>query len=246
MRVALPVIRLGKTQEENLEKVIQAIESSKDCDIVFFAETTISSFIPNDNAVEMLSLGREIPGEITDRISEACIASKVWASVGLLEREEGKLFDTAVVINSSGQIAMKYRRLSPGWHWPNSDPEVFRQGNKVLCVNTPFGNMACLICGDFFDKQNQIGQLAELKPDFLHLLLVRTGGGGTRYSQEEWDKYDIPEYSDRVKTIGIPVFMVNYIQGDCFGGATIFAGDGKLLSSSPLWQQGILKYELAV
>lgn len=246
MRASLPVIELGETQEENLEKVIRAIDASIDCDFVFFAETTVSGFIPNDNASEMLALGQKIPGEITGRISEACVKNNVWVSIGLLEKEEGKLFDTAIVINSSGEMEMKYRRLSPGWHWPNSDPDVFCQGESVLSVETPFGKMACLICGDFFDEQRQIEQVAILQPDFLHLLLVRTGGEGVRYSQEEWDNNDIPDYSERTKLMGIPVLMVNYILDDCYGGATVLSGDGSVASSLPIWQEGILKYELNV
>lgn len=246
MRVSLPVIRLGEIPEENLSKVVRAIEASKDCDFVFFAETTVSGFLPNDNPSQMLPLGQEIPGEITQRISEACSESNVWASVGLLEREKDKLFDTVAVINSSGEIVMKYRRMSPGWHWPNSDPEVFCQGDSVSSVDTPFGKMACLICGDFFDEQGQIEQVKKIQPDFLHLPLVRTGGEGVRYSQGEWDRNDIPDYADRVKEVGVPVLMVNYILADCYGGATIFGGNGTVLSSLPIWQEGILKYVLNV
>lgn len=246
MLAALPVIKLSDKQEENLEKVTMAIENSRECDFVFFAETTVSGFLPDDDPEKMLPLGTEIPGPITDGISRVCSRNGTWASVGLLERENGRLFDTAVVINSSGEIAMKYRRLSPGWHWPTSDPEVFCQGDRVHSVDTPFGKMACLICGDFFDEQGQLDQIAELKPDFLHLPLVRTGGEGVRYSQEEWERKDLPEYSERVKKIGIPVFMVNYIHAECYGGATVFKGDGGVLASWPLWKRGILKHDLDI
>lgn len=246
MRVSLPVIKLGETQEENLEKVTRAIEASRDCDFVFFAETTVSGFLPNDNASEMLPLGQKIPGDITQRISNACLKNQVWASIGLLERDDDQLFDSVAVNDSSGQIVMKYRRLSPGWHWPDSDPDVFCQGTSVSSVDTPFGRMACLICGDFFDKQGQIEQVKKLKPSFLHLPLVRAGRQGQDYSQDEWDNTDLPDYSSRVKEIGIPVLMVNYIHGNCFGGATVLRKDGTTLASNPIWQESILKCEVNV
>ena len=130
MRVALPVIKLGKSRESNLNSVISAIKTSclTGCDFVFFAETTISGLIPNDNVSEMLSLGQEIPGAITESISSTCRENNVWVSIGLLERENDRLFDTAVIISPSGEIKLKYRRISPQWHWPKSDPNVFRQG----------------------------------------------------------------------------------------------------------------------
>ncbi len=194
----------------------------------------------------MLALAQEVPGDITERISRACVESNVWVSIGLLERKKGKLFDTAVVINSSGKISMKYRRMSHGWHWPNSDPGVFCQGSEVCCVSTPFGKMAILICGDLFDSQNLIGQVSALKPDFLHLLLVRSGLEKEKYRQEEWDTSEISEYATQVKSLGIPVFMVNYIDNECFGGATVFDGKGNVISSLPLWKDDILKYNIDI
>lgn len=127
MRVALPVIKLRQSQENNLNSVISAIQasSSTGCDFVFFAETTISGLIQNDNVPEMLPLGQEIQGAITKSISSTCRDNNVWVSIGLLEREIDRLFDTAVIISPSGEIKLKYRRISPQWHWPKSDPNVF-------------------------------------------------------------------------------------------------------------------------
>jgi predicted amidohydrolase len=246
MKVALPVIRLGKTQEDNLNSVIDAIDlaCSTTCDLVLFAETTISGLIPNDNASEMLRIGQEIPGEITDRISSTCKSNNVWVSIGLLEREGTRLFDTAVIIGPSGEIELKYRRISPQWHWPKSDPDVFCQGNNVEYTDTPFGRIATLICGDFFDNQRVIRQTKDVNPDFVHLLLVRNGTSGKEYTQEKWEEEELPEYASQVRILGIPVLMVNYIYGECFGGATIFAGDGSVAASLPLWKEGILEYDL--
>jgi predicted amidohydrolase len=240
MKIALPVIRLGNTPEENLVKVIHAIDSSSDRDFVFFAETAITGLIPNDNVPEMLALGQEVPGEITRRLAEACRRNGTWVSVGLLERDEGRLYDAAVVLNSFGDIVMKYRRTSPGWHWPGSDPEVFCQGTDVLSVETPFGRMATLICGDFFDHRGQFEKLTRLKPDFLHLLLMRSRGENIHYSEEDWRKTDLPEYSSRVKSLGIPVFMVNYIDEYSYGGAAVVKKDGSIACSLPVWREGIL------
>ena len=101
-----------------------------------------------------------------------------------------------------------------------------------------------MICGDFFYDEWRLYKIKTLKPDFLHLLLVRSGDKGEEYNQEKWEKEEIPEYSSQVRKLSIPVFMVNYIDEECFGGATIFAADGSVISSLPLWQEGILHYEI--
>lgn len=246
MKVALPVIKLGQSQNDNLRKVICNIKEAADngSEFIFFAETTISGLIPNDNASEMLPLGQEIPGGITSEISSACKNNNIWVSIGLLEREKNKLFDIAVIINPNGKIKLKYRRISPHWHWSKSDPNVFCQGSSAEYIDTSFGRISTLICGDFFDEEGQLHKIKTLKPDFLHLLLVRSGDKGNEYNQEKWEKEEIPEYSSQVRKLSIPVFMVNYIDEECFGGATIFASDGSVISSLPLWQEGILHCEM--
>ncbi len=246
MRVALPVLKLGETQKDNLNRVINAIHSagSASCHFVFFAETTISALIPNDNVSQMLPIGQEIPGEITDKIVSACKENNIWVSIGLLERDGRRLFDTAVIISPSGEIKLKYRRISPRWHWPESNPAVFCQGTQVECTDTPFGRAATLICGDIFDEEGQIQQAIDCDLDFLHVPLVRSGRGGSEYKQEAWETEELPHYAAQVRKLGIPVLMVNYISEECFGGATIFSPDGSVIASLPLWQEGVLIYDM--
>ena len=143
MKAALPVIKLGQSQDDNLRKVIYNIKAAADngSEFIFFAETTISGLIPNDNASEMLPLGREIPGGITSEIASVCKDNNVWVAIGLLEREKSRLFDTAVIISPTGKIELKYRRISPRWHWPKSEPNVICQGNSTEYLDTSCGRI---------------------------------------------------------------------------------------------------------
>lgn len=241
MKAALSVIALEKDHGANLDKVIRSIgEAAKNgSDFVFFAETVVSGLIPNDIASEMLPLGQEIPGAITSAISAACKTNNVWVSVGLLEREGARLYDSAVILSPTEGIRMKYRRISPRWHWPNSDPDVFCQGNTVEFAETPFGRFAALICGDLFDEEGQLQLVQNTGADFLAYPLA---GGGDGW----WDGSTMQEYSRQARRLGIPVFLVNYIAEDnehhcgAAGGAAVFSGDGSILASYPSQQEGIL------
>lgn len=245
MKAALSVVELAESQEKNLEKVLNNINvaAAEGSDIVFFAETTISGLIPNDNPSEMLQLGQEIPGPITKAISAACSDNNIWVSIGLLEKEDTRLFDTAVMISANGDIKLKYRRISPRWHWPKSDPTVFCQGESIQCADTDFGRISALICGDLFDEEGQLQRTNKVSPDHVHLLLVRSGAPGEAYDQSKWDKEDIPAYAAQVRQLATTVFAVNHIHDECFGGAWVFLPDGSVAASLPLWQEGMLYYE---
>jgi predicted amidohydrolase len=258
MKAALAVIDREQSREKALEKVICAIKeaASAGSDIVFFAETTISGFVQSEHAHEVRAVAHEIPGGTTNRISCVCKENNIWVSISLLEKEEGKLFDSAVLVSPSGNIELKYRRISPQWYFWKSDKadhEVFCQGNDVTYADTPFGRMSVLICGDIYGKEGQHQMLKDVKPDFLHVALAYYTGRGETCNQEKWDEEILPNYTALVRKVGVPVFMVGYVDeefpegpdGTYVGGATVFSADGTVLSSLPLHQEGILYHEIS-
>lgn len=167
----------------------------------------------------------------------------MWVSIGLLERDGSRLFDSAVVISPAGRIEAKYRRISPRWHWPASDPAVFCEGDTIHAVDTPFGRMTTLICGDLFDENGQLQRVRDVSPDFLAYPLACRGS-------DWWKDECMREYSSQVSTLQIPVFLVNYIADDndehcgADGGAAVFSPDGSILASLPPGQESILYYTM--
>ena len=82
----------------------------------------------------------------------------------LLERDGGCLYDTAVLLDHAGEIALHYRRIQPQWHGRHADPAVYRQGSELPVAQTPFGVLVFLLCGDLFDDEIT-ARVRELAPD---------------------------------------------------------------------------------
>ncbi len=86
-----------------------------------------------------------IPGPTTARLAEVARKRKTYVAAGIYEREGQALYNTAVLIDRTGAVAGKYRKvylpreeieggLTPGTHYP-----VFR---------TDFGKVGIMICWD--------------------------------------------------------------------------------------------------
>ncbi|MFN0167421.1 MAG: carbon-nitrogen hydrolase family protein [Bryobacteraceae bacterium] len=86
-----------------------------------------------------------IPGPTTARLADVARKRKTYVAAGIYEREGQALYNTAVLIDRTGAVAGKYRKvylpreeieggLTPGSHYP-----VFR---------TDFGKVGIMICWD--------------------------------------------------------------------------------------------------
>ena len=86
-----------------------------------------------------------IPGPSTRRLGELAKTKNAWIVAGIYEREGKAIYNTAVLINRSGQYAGKYRKIYipreefEGGITPGSDFPVF---------DTDFGKVGMMICWD--------------------------------------------------------------------------------------------------
>lgn len=249
MKAALIVNQVGPDREENLRRILDmALEGvNQGAGLILLPEAALTGLINNDDPAHDLPLGETIPGPATDLIASFCRQHGVWFSIGLLEREGDSLYDTAVLFDLAGEIKLKYRRQSAGWHGRKADSGIYRAGSELTKVSTPFGSMAFLICGDLFDEE-LVRKVRDLKPDLLLFPFARCFGDGTA-DQGKWDREELPQYLDRIQTAGVPALMVNYLAertlGDnSFGGAHFVLAEGKLISSLPLGRPGMLVMDM--
>jgi len=245
---ALAVPKLSPTIEGNLKTIITFAEkaSNEGADLVLFPEACLTGLINNDRMDHDLLLGQTIPGPITDNLCSLSSEKNISIALGLLEREENFLCDTAILVSPDQGIILKYRRMSPGWHGLETDPNVYRQGTGIgFCEITGLCT-AFLICGDLFDD-GICSQLSAVNPQILLLPMSRSFANGSA-DQERWNTEELPEYSKRVAAIKVPTLMVNYIgcreQGDTsFGGAVVFSADGQIKDQLPLGKPGMIFFD---
>jgi predicted amidohydrolase len=251
LRVALGVLRVGVDSEANLREMIDLAHEAADvgADLVVFPEASITGLINNDDPTRDALLGQPVPGPATEAVSRVAGARHLWIAFGLLEQEASGLYDSAVLVDDTGEIRLVYRRINPQWHGSLASPLVYRQGTNVPVVQTPWGKTVILLCGDLFDDA-VVAQARGLAPDWVLLPFARCFAGGGA-DQERWNREEMPAYAERVCRLGATTLMVNYLADDVtlpddgsFGGAFVVGADGAILAQRPLGKPGLLVADL--
>ena len=134
--------------EYNLNKIQAASRQAKDkgADLVVFPECALTGYSFN-NREEAVSCAETVPGPATDSAASLCQELNLYVIFGLLEKDEGKLFNAAVLAGPQG-LAWKYRKN----HVPfqGVDRFVDRGDGPFRVYQVPIGNIGMQICYDIF------------------------------------------------------------------------------------------------
>jgi nitrilase len=86
----------------------------------------------------------EVPGPQTARLGEAAAASRAYVVIGVIERELGTCYCTALFFGPDGALLGKHRKLMPTvlerviWG--------FEDGSTLTVVDSPYGRIGSVIC----------------------------------------------------------------------------------------------------
>src|SRR5215813_4303010 len=86
----------------------------------------------------------DVPGPATNRLGQAARAHNAWFVIGVIEREGGTLYCTALFFAPDGTLAGKHRKLMPTamerliWG--------FGDGATLPVLDTGFGRIGAVIC----------------------------------------------------------------------------------------------------
>lgn len=144
-----------------LARVLDAIDeaAAKGVELIVFPETFVPyypyfSFVYPAVACgpEHLRLYEEavtVPGPITDAVSERARACKMVVVLGVNERDNGSLYNTQLIFDADGKLALKRRKITPTYHermiWGQGDAS----GLKV--VDTAAGKVGALACWEHYN-----------------------------------------------------------------------------------------------
>jgi len=247
---ALAVPQVSLDRAANLKMMARMAHTAADAGagIALFPEAALTGLLNVDDPARDLPLGQPVPGPATETLAAVAQARNLWIGLGLLEREDTRLFDSAVLLAPTGEIALKYRRISPGWRGPRADPAVYGLGIDVPAAQTPWGKVAFLLCGDLFDD-DLVQRARALELDWLLLPFARSFADGTS-DQARWEQEELAAYAAQVRAAGVTTFLVNYFDGgdlpddNSFGGAWVISGAGEVLAHYPLGGPGLLLVEM--
>jgi predicted amidohydrolase len=105
-----------------------------------------------------------IPGNDTVRLGKLAQKYEIFICAGLDEKDEDKLYDSAVLIDDKGEILLKHRKLEVLPELMDPPYTAAKEVNAV--VDTKFGKIGLLICADTH-KNSILDRMAKLKPDLL-------------------------------------------------------------------------------
>ena len=155
---------LDGDREGNFVRIENALRdaSKAGADIACFPESSILGWVNPDAYTRAFP----IPGNDSDRLCELARRYKLHLCIGLDEKDEDKLYDSAVLIDDTGKILLKHRKMNnldgvKGLMVPN-----YTSGEQVDAVDTRFGKVGVLICADTFDDKN-LKNMADRKPVLL-------------------------------------------------------------------------------
>jgi len=130
--------------EHNTHKVIETIghaDVAGGTKLVVFPEATLSGFPTRDNIADV---AQSMDGPALTTVRDAARRTGVSVAVGLAERVGARFYNTTVLIDDKGEIALRYRKT----HLWASDVGVFTPGNRFETCRWNGLTVGLLICYD--------------------------------------------------------------------------------------------------
>ncbi len=232
VRVAVcQILSIDGDREGNFRRVEYALEDARaaHADIAAFPESVILGW-ENPDAHRMAA---PIPGADSDRIAALARRYGLMISIGLDETDGGKLYDSAILVDKTGKLLWKHRKLNV-LAFLMDPPYSEGRPEDVGVTQTEFGRIGLVICADTF--QDPIARrIQDLAPD---LMLVPYGWAAP---VEQW-----PEHAKELEKLVVrraaqwkcPVVGTDVIgqmthgpwKGQTYGGASVVVdASGKVL-----------------
>jgi N-carbamoylputrescine amidase len=155
-----------------------------------------------------------VPGRYTDFLGDLARRYNLWVSAGCLEKDGDKVYNSAVIIDRTGRIVLKHRKIDT---LPSLTKHLYDAGNPedIKVVDTEFGRIGLTICADNFNLKRP-----QRVADQGAWLLVAPHGFAAEESKVEQNS---KEYQDHIRKVagktGLWVIGTDAVLGTVKGGA---------------------------
>jgi (R)-amidase len=152
---------------QNTRKVVETIgraDTAGGTKLIVFPETTLSGFPTRENISD---IAQTLDGPALTAVRDAARQKGVSVAVGLAERDGNQVYNTTVLVDERGDIALRYRKT----HLWASDVGVFTPGDRFETSMWNGLTVGLLICYDI-EFPESARAVAALDAD---LLIVTNG-----------------------------------------------------------------------
>jgi nitrilase len=159
------------SRDGTTEKVLRAIaDAAKEgAELVVFPETFVPyypyfSFVQppvlmGKEHMRLYEEAVEVPGPVTDAVSQAAKTASIVVVLGVNERDGGSLYNTQLIFDADGTLLLKRRKITPTYHermvWGQGDGA----GLKVL--DTAVGKLGALACWEHYNPLARFALMAQ-------------------------------------------------------------------------------------
>lgn len=239
MKVCLIPLKVAvRNPEESLRHFQTRLEeiTPHQPDLVCLPECAFTGYLYNKQDFEKFA--ESIPGKTTNFVSGLAQKHQCYICFGMLEKATAGVYSSAVLIDKSGQIVHVHRKII--------EQPPFVTGSELKAVDTDFGKVSVLLCGDLFDDEVK----TKIDPDTNVLILPLARSFDEKSPDlERWQNEERQAYADEVKKVGITGLIVNSLEDSSlpeasFGGAMIVSPNGEVLAESEHGTDKALVFEL--
>jgi nitrilase len=148
-------------REATTQKVCSLVEEAgrRGAELAVFAETLIPYYpyfafikppaLSGAEHLQLIAESVEVPGPTTDAIAQAARDNQVVVAIGVNERDHGTLYNTQLVFDADGTLALARRKITPTYHermiWGQGD------GSGLRAVSTRVGRIGALACWEHYN-----------------------------------------------------------------------------------------------
>ncbi len=101
----------------------------------------------------------EVPGPVTDAVSQAAKFHSMVVVLGVNERDHGSLYNTQLIFDADGSLLLKRRKITPTYHermvWGQGD------GSGLTVADTAVGKVGALACWEHYNPLARFALMAE-------------------------------------------------------------------------------------
>lgn len=141
----------GGEPGRNMARACKMIDEAaqKKCDIILLPECMDLAWTHPSAHTE----AEPIPGPRCDVLCKKAVEHKIYVCAGITEKREGRVYNSAVLINPEGKILIRYSKIN----LLGVEQPFYAIGDHVGVVETPFGIIGVNICADNYIDGIHIG-----------------------------------------------------------------------------------------
>lgn len=163
MRIGMAQLLVeGGEPDRNLGRAQILIEKGVEngADLILLPETLDLAWT-HPSALEE---AESIPGKRSDFFCALAIKHNIWLCLGLTERNNDKIYNTAILIDNNGKIVHKYSKIN----LLEVEFPFYTPGQNLGVVDTYFGKIGINICADnYFDSLHLAHSLARMNAQII-------------------------------------------------------------------------------